>query len=709
MAISRSGQHGVTRRAGWLMGLSAAGFLISTAAFPQSPLVAEAENNLLEEVIVTARKIEESVQHIPMSVQVLSKDFLERADVTRLYELQFNIPGLVVNSVGMFGAGFSLRGIADQLGIGLSVATHLNGVYLGSSNLAIARMFDLERVEVLKGPQGTLYGRNSTAGSINFITRAPQDELSAQVETAYGSFNTARAEGYINVPFEASALRLAFIGSEGDGYISNSVDDRKFAESDFWGLRGTLLINPSDNLQLNIMAQHVRDTGASGELWDPQPVFLPDPDDIWLTTVTLPNPYLETQNDTVTVDVQYDLGYAQLHSITGYAHSKVNGLDDCAGKPILQGCTRGVDPLDYDQWSEEVQLASNADALFDWLVGANFFSNQESQDGFLSVPFFGPVPLNDGSATAEDVAYAVFGQASWQMAPSWSVTGGLRLSHEKNRVSNVGTGVEDNHTLRVAEDSWSHLSWRVDLEHAYNENVLVYAGVSTGFKSGGITTDLLPDGEFDTFGPENLTAFETGVKFQSLEHGLTVNASAFYYDFRDLQVTTVEFTDEGLISDTDNAAKAEVYGTDVDGAFPLSDSLKISGGVVWLPKREYVEFPTDETGDIISGNDIIRAPEWSGTAAIDYELPWQWDGIFSARLEYNYRSQVFFTKENSPLFEQKGFGLLNVFLRFENSSRKWYVFATGRNLTDQQYFNQILIQSAPGYPANYEVGFGLRY
>jgi len=700
----------LTRRAGWLMGLSVIGSLISSTAFPQASLVAEAQKDLLEEVVVTARKIEESVQHIPMSVQVLSKGFLERADLTRLYELQFNVPGLVVNDIGMFGAGFSLRGIADQIGASFSVSSHLNGVYLGTSNLAIARMFDLERIEVLKGPQGTLYGRNSTGGSINFITRAPQREFNANIEAAYGSFDTARTEGYVNVPFEKSAMRLAFIGSEGDGYISNSVDDRKFAESDFWGARASLLINPSDKLQIDIMAQYVRDDGASGDLWDPQPQFLPDPDDIWLTTVTLPNPYLETENDTVNVNFQYDLGYAQLHSITGYAHSKVNGLDDCAGSPILRGCVRGVDPLDYDQWSEEIQLTSNADALFDWLVGINFFNGDESGEFHLSVPFFSPVPLNDGSSTAEETAYAGFGQATWQIAPLWSLTGGLRLSHEKNRVSSIGTGTEDHHTLTVAEDDWSHVSWRLDLEHAYNENVLVYAGVSTGFKSGGITTDVLPDGEFDSFGPENLTAFETGVKSQSADKGLTLNASTFYYDFRDLQVGTVVITEEGRpVSDIDNAAKAEVYGVDSDGSLAISDSLKLSGGVVWLPKREYVEFQGDVTGETFSGNDIIRAPEWSGTVAIDYELPWRDQGRFSARLEYNYRSQIYFTKENSPLYEQGGFGLLNVFLRFEATSRKWYVFATGRNLTDEPYFNQVLIQSSPGYPANYEVGFGLRY
>ena len=157
------------------------------------------------EVVVTARKIEERPQDVPMSVQVLSGESVDGTGVTRLHELQFAVPGLVVNTIGMFGAGFSLRGIADQQVPGLSVAPHLNGVYLGDANLAIARMFDIARIEVLKGPQGTLYGRNATGGSINVITEAPQDSLSSEIEVSLGSFDTTRAQGHSTC---LQALRL---------------------------------------------------------------------------------------------------------------------------------------------------------------------------------------------------------------------------------------------------------------------------------------------------------------------------------------------------------------------------------------------------------------------------------------------------------------------------------------------------------------------
>ena len=279
-----------------------------------------------------------------MSVQVLSGESLDESGVTRLHELQFAIPGLVVNSIGMFGAGFSLRGVADQRVAGLSVAPHLNGVYLGDSNVAIARMFDIERIEVLKGPQGTLYGRNSTGGSINIITQPPQDSLASEIEVSLGTFDTTRAQGHLNLPVQTAAVRLAFITSDGDGYIRNSVDERRFAEDDFWGLRGSLRIQASDDLRVDVMAQHIRDDGASGDLWTPHPDFLVDPHDIRLTTVTLENPYLISEIDNLNVNLEYDLGYPSLRSITGYAHSRVRNVDDCAGLPVLQGCNRSALP-----------------------------------------------------------------------------------------------------------------------------------------------------------------------------------------------------------------------------------------------------------------------------------------------------------------------------------------------------------------------------
>jgi iron complex outermembrane recepter protein len=685
----------------WPRRLAILGALVAPAAFAESS-PAEADAAVVDEIIVTARKIEENVQDIPMSIQVLSGEFLDDIDLSRMYDLQFNVPGLVVTNVGLFGAIFSMRGVTA------SVATHLNGIYLADQNLAIARMFDLERIEVLKGPQGTLYGRDSTGGSINYVTRVPEDSFSAGIEAGYGSFATTRVNGYLNLPFGQAAVRLAVVASEGDGYIRNSVDDRRFAEEDYWGVRASLQASPGESMRLTLMAQRIRDDGASGELWTPRPDQLVDPRDIRLTTVTLEDPYLVTTNDLISLNLEYDFGIATLRSISGYARSHIRNLDDCAGIPFLQGCVRGSRPLRRSQWSQEFQLAWHGTGPVDGLVGAYVLDANRSDDFHTTLPQVSPDPVNDYRATLDESVVALFGQATLRLSEAWSMTGGLRLSRDTTRMTSIGTGLRDSPTLVVGKHDSNDASWRFDLKYAASEAMLVYAGVATGYKSGGFTTSLV-NGEPDSFDPENLIAYEAGVKSQWLDRRLTFNAAAFYYDYDDLQVNTVTFRNDAAVAEVDNAAKAELYGLDANGDFRVSARWTVSAGLVWLPRREYVRFENVETGDTLSGNKLLRAPEWTSTASIGYERPLRGLGTLSGRVEYNYRSRYFYTRENEPLLSQDGFGLLNVYLKYEAASRKWYVFASGRNLTDEDYFHQVFLQSSPGYPATYEVGGGYHF
>jgi iron complex outermembrane receptor protein len=691
----------------WLTGLCACCASLPWAVAAQAGPAADATE--ISVVLVTARRIEENLQNIPMSVQALSGEFQDETGITRLLDLQFAVPGLVVNSAGMAGIGFSLRGIADQRVTGLSVAPHLNGIYLGNANLATARIFDMERVEILKGPQGTLYGRNATGGSINFITRPPEHEFNAAIEGSYGSFATTRAQGHVNLPLQEAAVRIAFIASEGDGYIRNSVDDRTFSQEDYWGVRASLRLDPSENLRIDVMAQHLRDDGASGELWSPRPDFLLNPSDIQLTTVTLANPYLVSDIDNFNVNLQYDLGFATLRSITGYGSSDIRNLDDCAGIPLLAGCVRGASPALYDQWSQEIQLVFAPNEAINGIVGA-YYSDADIFINFHQLlPVLNPEPLSDVDSTMSEPAAAIFGQATWQLADRWNATAGVRMSWEEHRIETIGTGVLDSHTLLVAEDDSDDLSWRLDLQHAVTDDLLLYAGVSTGYKSGGFVGTTLVDGVPDIYGPENLTAYEAGGKTQWLDRRLTLNAAAFYYDFEDLQVSRTYFDGNRIIVEVDNAAKAELYGVDFEFDIHASDRLSFSAGAVWLAKREFTQFDGNVTGDDLTGNKLVRAPEWSAVGAIDYEQPLLQSGVLSARLEYSFRSDFFYTPENDPAFAQDSFGLLNLFLRFEAVGGNWYLFASGRNLTDEDYFHHVFLQSSPGQPDTYEVGAGYRF
>jgi iron complex outermembrane receptor protein len=699
----------IAMRASSLAGVLAAGALVPLHTPAHATPVPATESVLEAEVVVTARKIEENLQDVPMSVKVLSGEHLDDSGTTRLHELQFAIPGLVVNNSGMFGAGFSLRGVADQRVAGLSVAPHLNGVYLGNANVAIARLFDIERIEVLKGPQGTLYGRNATGGSINVITRAPQDFLGSEIEVAHGSFETTRAQGHLNLPIENAGLRLAFIASEGDGYIRNSVDDRRFAEDDYWGVRGSLRIDAGDALRIDIMAQHLRDDGATGDLWSPRPDFLVDPRDIRLTTVTIEDPYLISEIDNLSFNLEYDLGFATLRSITGYAQSEVRNVDDCAGSPLLLGCVRSAQPNEFDQWSQELQLVFPRAGAIEGIVGA-YYADADSTTAFYQLlPEVNPRPLSDNLSTLSDPASALFGQATLYFANRWSVTAGLRLSREEHRATTIGTGTQDSQTLVTVQSDSDNLSWLLDLGYAISEDAMLYAAISTGYKSGGFITTTLINGEPDTYGPEYLTAFEIGGKSRWLAGRLTLNAAAFLYDYEDLQVNTAIFLDNSAIFSVDNAAKAELYGIDAEMTFAVSERWSVSGGVVWLPKREFVEYRNEVTGDTLSGNDLVRAPEWSANGAVDYEHPLGDLGSLSARLEYSYRSGYFYTPENAPFYAQDSFGLLNAYLKFEAASQAWYAYVSGRNLTNEDYFTQVFLQSSPGYPDTYEIGVGIRF
>ena len=672
------------------------------------PAVA-AEPAAIPEVVVTARWIEESVQDIPMSVQVLSGAYLDEARITRLHELQFSTPGLVVNTIGMFGAGFSLRGIGNQNVDGMSVASHLNGVYLGDANLAIARMFDLERIEVLKGPQGTLYGRNASGGSINFITRAPVEVQDAQLELSYGSFETVRAQGYLNLPIGKAAARVAFIAADGDGYIRNSVDDRRFAEDDYWGVRGSLRVTPTDDLRIDITAQGIRDDGGAGDLWLPNPEFLPDPNDIHLTTVTHENPYLHSKVENVDVNLEYELGYATLRSISGYARSEVRNVDDCAARPEMAGCVRAALPNETEQWSQELQLVIPGSRGISGIVGG-YYAASDGELGFIFLrPHLAPALRNNSHATFSDPAAAFFSQATARLSDRWSATAGVRLSREEHRMSSIGTGAEDSPTLLVGEIDSDDLSWRLDVSYAITDDAVAYASVSTGYKSGGFDIGRNSEGDLDEFAPEELIALEAGGKTQWIDGRLTLNAAAFYYDFTDLQVSTAVFQDGTYLFGIDNAAKAELYGIDAETSFRASERWYFRGGVVWLGKHEFVEYVNDFFGDVLTGNELVRSPEWSLAAAIDYQQPLLDLGDLTARIEYSYQSDFFYTADNIAAFWQDSFGLLNAFVRFEAASGRWYVFASGRNLTDEDYYTQVFIQASPGYPDTYEVGVGYRF
>ncbi|MDX1563682.1 MAG: TonB-dependent receptor, partial [Gammaproteobacteria bacterium] len=486
--------------------------------------------------------------------------------------------------------------------------------------------------------------------------RAPKNKRQMR-ET--GSFDTVRVQGHVNLPIgERVAVRFSGIGSEGDGHIRNSVDSRTFAEEDYGAFRASLRARPTSALTVDLTAERLHDDGGGGELWSPNRNFLPDPNDIWLTTVTLADPYLKIEHDIVSLDIERSFSQGTLTSISGYVTSVVRDVDDCSSVPA-QGCVRSYQPRAYEQRSHEIRFASPASDRHDWIVGIYFLDADEQSNFRLGRA--GMVALNDYSADQQEKAAALFGQTAIDLTDRVTVNAGLRASYERSELTQFGRGTNDHPVPGSVENDWDNTSWRIGFDYAPAGHVLYFASVATGFKSGGAAGRRVT-GEFDTFEPEQLLAYEVGAKFRAPGGRWAVQGSAFYYDFEDLQVVTTTSTTTApfIVFSVDNATDARIHGIDIAADLEIGGGLSFSGAVVWMPRREFVDFTSMATGDVLSGNVLSRAPEWTSSLSLAYVRPLRAIGSFSLRADYSFRSEFFFTKENEPANSQSSFGLVDL-------------------------------------------------
>ena len=555
----------------------------------------QSDSAALGDIVVTAQKRSESLQRVPLAVTAISGDSLTSSNTNNTADLQLKTPGLVLTTNGPFGQPY-IRGIGtDILGAGSdpSVAVNIDGVYLTRPTAAIQDFYDVDRVEVVKGPQGTLYGRNATGGAINIISAEPQTDFGAGADVTVGNYSRIRATGYLNVPTsDDTALRLSGIRASRDGYtklITASGERRNGsqADEDTFGGRAQFLAKPAPGLKILLAADYLRENDSQFLNNRPNPDFASVAPALGLGAIVPPSvrrstadreQYALVKDWGLRSTITYELGAIDLKSISSYRYNSYDAQYDIDGTNLnFAWDTEGAESRTFTQ---ELQ-ASQSVGRFRWIVGAYYL--HERATSYYDVRFGGdsePVfhvgltspeqNLSIAVANARNTtdALAVFGQANYDVTDALTLTVGGRYSTEKKDFALndelAGSTLKDAHR-------WSAFTPKFGIEYRLSSNGLLYASVTKGFKSGGYNAD----GVGERFNPETIWSYEAGAKITSLDGRLRTNLSAFYYDYTDLQARIRDPLGTNAI--VANVGSAKLYGAELDvQARPTSALLLIS-------------------------------------------------------------------------------------------------------------------------------------
>lgn len=707
-----------------------------------------AQEAVLEEIIVTAEKREASLQVVPISITAITGASMEKLAIDDMMDLYVQTPGLSFSRAGG-EAQIYIRGIGtDAFGVTVdpSVAIHMDGVYLSRPQMGLAQFLDIERVEILKGPQGTLYGRNATGGAINLISRMPTDENEGYATLGFGNFGRQEMKAAISGPLSDNWKgRLAGRYLKDDGFTDNvdpsgtNIDDQ-----DMTAVRGILQYEGDNGIGFSIIADYT-DFESGNRTSVPL-------DDLSMAIVLggSASKFGETRNDlptrhdwqtggitaTLTLPISDSM---ELTSITAYRDYESDFFFNTDGTEIE--VTRSYFQYETDQFSQELRLTSVGDGRLKWHVGAYYLT--EDKEGALGLgrethPSFGVVSFIIPNVDETD-AWAVFGEVSYDLTDVLTGTFGLRYSdEEKTDFTSVGAIFGDNSGLDSDGDvvefftrnetaSWDDWSPRAVLAYRPNDDTMVYGSVTKGFKSGGWNAF---DGS-PSYKPEEVISFELGIKTDLSGGAVRLNASVFAYDYKDLQVSTFQ---DGLTVTT-NAADATVWGAEAElSALPMSQLL-INASIGYL-SAEYDTFisangicPADATPEELAGecggaaagearvadlagNTLQNAPEWKLNLNGTYTFELQGGASIDWFAQISYQSELFHTQFNDSLIGQDAITLLDSRVSYIAANGNWEVAVYGKNLTDEEYFqNTVRFTSlSQGNPADrFNIGGALGF
>lgn len=640
---------------------------------------------VLEEVVVTAQYREESLAKTPISMTAITADELDRGNLQQINDILDDVPGVTL-ARGAAGSFFTVRGISSIQGggeIDPGIAFNVDGIYNPFSSAALMSFFDVSRVEVLRGPQGTLYGRNAIAGVVNVVTNDPQfDGFGGNARVSYGNHGAVTLMSAANLPVtDDVAVRMVGNYQTRDGYLANGNDDLNTMS---W--RAKLLARPTDTLTLGLTF----DTGRYWGNGTGMAAIKPYADDPWEGLPDLAPPFQRVDAYGYSGLVQWDAGPVTLTYIPAY---KSNDWDNQATSGAFVSRTYIYDT----QQTHELRVSSNdPGARLNWQGGA-FYYDANNRKG-LNFPF---ATIRQKVATE---SVAAFAQTDYALADRTRLTAGLRFTRDSK------TEDGENYTasgvllgeVRDVNSTWNSWTYKVGMEQDILESSMLYGNVSTGFKAGGISLSIGPEGSFD---PEKLTAYQVGMKNRLLDGRLSIDSELYYYDYSNYQAayTSLNPAFGGNIRIISNAGAAKIKGGEVESSFRFTRNDMLSASVSYTEGKFGTYVVPDGLGMggsfDYSGSEI-SPPNWKMSASYRRFFPLGEWGTVSPSLSMNFRSESYQDSRQYaasgtwgaagtyvvPHSRQGSITKFDAAVSYQNTSESVQVTAFANNLTNKASF-----------------------
>ncbi len=659
----------------------------------------------LEEIVVTAQKREQSQQDVPIAITAVSAADIERIGASNVKDIQFSTPNLVVTGSNPVQQTFGIRGISDRgrnPGYDQRVGVYVDGVWVGKSAASNQSALDVQTMEILRGPQGTLFGKNTVAGAISITTKKPTEEFHGSLQVDAGNYDAQKLKASVNVPFSDSLRgKLTFSSETRDGYIDNVASGTsvsKYNEKDEQAVRAQVLWDFSDATEVMFTLDHYESEAndiLAGELvGDPvaSKVYEVNIDGAGEVAVD------GVGGASMQINHSFENGF-ELTSITAFRYEDWHYADfdeDYSPAPLAWSATE----TDADHFTQEIRLASPADDKLDYVLGLYYLDQNIEGLGGASVfaqavnPLAPPVYVGVEYNTEVEVnSWAAFMHFNYELSDQLQLTGGLRYTEESKDIDFSIVDSSGLFTTGDAKDDRSsqNLSPKLSLNWFVSEDVMLYAGYSKAFKSGGYNADFIADVAGLEFDDESVKAYELGMKSTWVDGRLRLNMAVYESNHSDFQVSAATpISGGGSILTISNAGKLTSQGFEMDAQFLATDWLRLWGSYGYTDAK-FDEFEgctiNGGFGDC-SGNRPAEAPKESYNFGVEVTTPMAGGELF-ANLNYFWRDEMYSNPNNEMAFVNEEYSELSGRIGWTSDAEDWSIYLWGKNLTDEttQIFN----------------------